>query len=78
MTKRLYKSTENRVLFGLLGGIGEYFNADPVLVRVLYLMISVFTGVIPGIIAYVLGAIVVPTRHSAMNAPGQVHDTEAV
>lgn len=63
---------------GLLGGIGEYFDTDPVLIRVLYLMVSVFTGVIPGIIAYFLGALIVPAHHVGVTPTPIVDDTEAV
>ena len=50
--KRLYKSESNRVFSGVLGGLGEYFEIDPVLVRVIYLAFTIFSGVIPGLIGY--------------------------
>ena len=58
--KRLYRSKDNKVLAGVIGGLGEYFEIDPVLLRVAYIIISVFTGFFPGIIAYVFMAMVVP------------------
>ncbi len=60
--KKLYKSRENRIIFGVMGGLGEYFNIDPVLFRVVYVGFMVFTVVLPGIIAYILMAIVMPNR----------------
>jgi len=60
--KRLYKSQDNKVLFGVIGGIGEYFNVDPVILRVLWILLVVFTGFVPGIIAYLFTALVVPKK----------------
>ena len=39
MEKRLYKSASNRVLCGVCGGIGEYFNVDPTIIRLLWLVL---------------------------------------
>lgn len=60
--KRLYKSRDNKILAGVMGGLGEYFDVDPVLFRVVYIAITMSTAVVPGIIAYVLMAIIMPTR----------------
>ena len=60
--KRLYKSDENRVLSGVLGGIGEYFDVDPVLIRVLFVLASGFTGFAPGIVSYLVMALVIPEK----------------
>ena len=60
--KRLYKSDSNRVLAGVFGGLGEYFNIDPVLLRVIWIFVVIFTAFVPGIITYILAAIVIPKR----------------
>ena len=60
--KRLYRSTINKVLAGVCGGIGEYLDVDPVAIRVLWLLLTVFSGVVPGIIAYILAAMVMPQK----------------
>lgn len=60
--KRFYRSESNRVFAGICGGVGEYFNLDPVLVRLGWLLIVISTGVIPGILAYIVAMIVVPRR----------------
>ncbi len=67
-SKRLYKSRDNRVIAGVIGGLGEYFDIDPVLFRVTYIALTVFTAVVPGIIAYILMAIVVPSQ------PATIHE----
>lgn len=53
--KRLYRSRSNRILTGLCGGIGDYVGIDPVLIRLIWI-------VIPGlnILAYIIGSLVVP------------------
>jgi LPXTG-motif cell wall-anchored protein len=55
MNKRLYKSTTDKVIFGVCGGIAEYFNVDPVLVR-LFMVIFALTGA--GILFYIFAAII--------------------
>lgn len=58
--KTLYKSKTNRVIAGVCGGVAEYFNWDPSLVRIGIAVISLFTGV--GIVAYIVGALVMPEQ----------------
>lgn len=60
--KRLYRSEANRVWLGVLGGIGEYFSVDPVLLRVVFILVTVFTGFVPGLVAYILAAVVMPLK----------------
>ncbi|HYF28981.1 MAG TPA: PspC domain-containing protein [Candidatus Paceibacterota bacterium] len=60
MQKKLYRSREHRVLMGLCGGVAAYFAVDPNLVRLIYMVLTVITGVFPGIIAYLLGIFIVP------------------
>ena len=57
--KTLSRST-NKVWLGVCGGVGEYFNFDPVLIRVIWILIVVFTGFFPGLVAYLLAALVMP------------------
>ena len=60
--KRLYKSKENKVFFGVIGGIGEYLNIDPVVLRVIWVVAVVFTGFVPGIIVYLIATVIVPDK----------------
>lgn len=59
--KRLYKSKTNRVICGVCGGIGEYFNVDPVIIRLL-VVVCVFTAG-SGLLAYIIAAIIVPEEY---------------
>ncbi len=59
--KKLYRSKKNRMLGGVCGGIGEYFDADPTLVRLLWVFASIFSfGT--GILAYIIAWIIVPEK----------------
>lgn len=55
--RKLYKS-RNRMLCGVCGGIGEYFNIDPTVIRLLWIIFSILGGC--GILAYIIAAIVIP------------------
>ena len=59
-TKKLYRSNSSRMLGGVCGGIAEYFNCDPTLIRLLYVAGSVFTVCFPGILVYIICLIIVP------------------
>jgi len=56
--KRLYRSRTNRVIAGVCGGIAEYSNIDPTIVRLLWLLLSLIWG--SGIIAYIIAWIIIP------------------
>lgn len=56
--KRLYRSTNDRMFAGVCGGIAEYLDVDPTLVRLVFAALTLMGG--PGIIAYVILMLVVP------------------
>jgi phage shock protein C len=56
--KRLYRSRKDRILGGVCGGMGNYFNLDPVLVRVIWVVLLFAAGV--GFLAYILAWIIIP------------------
>jgi phage shock protein C len=60
--KKLYKSSENKVWAGIIGGIGEYLNADPVILRVIWVFVTIFTGVIPGLVIYIASCFIIPNK----------------
>jgi phage shock protein C len=59
MTKRLYRSTKNHMIAGVCGGLAEYFNIDPVIVR-LIAFVLLLPGGLPGFLPYVVMWIIVP------------------
>ena len=58
MNKRLYRSSNSRMLCGVCGGIAEYFDIDPTLVRLGWALFCALGG--SGIIAYIIAAIIIP------------------
>jgi len=67
--KRLYRSTTSRVISGVCGGIAEYLNVDPVIVRVLWVLITVMGGM--GVLLYFIGMIIIPLEPPSENAPAK-------
>jgi phage shock protein PspC (stress-responsive transcriptional regulator) len=59
MQKRLYKSTRNVMMCGVCGGLAEYLNLDPSLIRILWVILSLASIGI-GIIAYIACALILP------------------
>lgn len=57
MDKKLYRSNRDKMLCGVCGGLGEYFNIDPTIVRLIW---AIFVCTSAGIIAYIIAAIIVP------------------
>jgi len=60
MPKKLYRSRTNKSFSGVCGGLGEYLNVDPTLVRVLWVIASLFMAGFPGLIVYIIMACVIP------------------
>ena len=59
--KRLYKSTQNRMIFGVCGGIAEYFDIDPTIVRLAAAALTLLSIGSP-IIAYIIAAVIIPEQ----------------
>jgi len=62
MEKKLYRSRTKKMVAGVCGGIAEYFNIDETLVRLGIALITLVTGIVPGIIFYLVAAIIMPER----------------
>lgn len=56
--KRLYRSRRDRVIAGVCGGVGEYLSVDPVVVRIVWVLLALLGG--SGILAYIVGIILIP------------------
>jgi phage shock protein C len=61
--RRLYRSRKDRLIAGVCGGLAEYFNIDPVIVRLVALLLLIAGGV-PGGLPYLILWVVVPERPS--------------
>ena len=60
MMKQLYKSSTNRKVAGVCGGIGEYLGIDPTIVRLGFVALSLLAG--GGLAVYIIAAIIMPER----------------
>lgn len=65
-SKKLYRSRKNRMIAGICGGLAEYFNLDPTLVRLGFVAISLLPG--PSIIFYILAWFVIPEEPLSSSA----------
>lgn len=67
--KKLYRSQIDSRLAGVLGGLGEYFEVDPTLVRLAYVVFTIVTGFLPGIVGYFLAILIIPKRPLTTSPP---------
>lgn len=62
MEKKLMKSTD-KTLCGVCGGLAEYFDLDPTLVRIGYAALSIFSACFPGLLLYIVMAVIMPSAN---------------
>ena len=60
MEKKLKLSSKNKIIGGVCGGVAEYFNADPTLIRVLYVILGFISSGIPLVILYIICWAIMP------------------
>jgi phage shock protein C len=58
--KRLYRSHKDKKIAGICGGMGEYFDVDPTLIRLVSVFAALVTAIIPFVIVYIIGCIIIP------------------
>ena len=58
MREKLYRSTKKKVIGGVCGGLGEYLILDPVLIRIVFVLLAIFNGV--GVLVYLIMWVVIP------------------
>jgi phage shock protein C len=66
VSKRLYRSRTEKVISGICGGLGEYFDVDSTIIRVLW-AVSFFMGG-AGLLAYIVAAVIIPEREGHQSA----------
>ncbi len=59
MNRKLTRSTSNRMVCGVCAGVGEYFQVDPTVIRLLWAILT-FCGVGSGILVYIIAAVIMP------------------
>lgn len=71
---KLYRSWDNRIIAGVCGGLGEYFNVDPTLIRVLFVAFAIIFG--GGILIYILLWLIIPVAPGGAETAVDVTPTE--
>ncbi len=62
--KKLYKIEEGRMICGVCGGVSEYLNIDPTIVRIIWALLILCAGT--GFLAYLICAVVMPNKSAVM------------
>ncbi len=60
--KKLHRSTENRMIAGICGGLEESLNIDATIIRLVAVFATIATGFVPGLLTYVIGWAIIPER----------------
>ncbi|HUW94975.1 MAG TPA: PspC domain-containing protein [Anaerolineae bacterium] len=58
--KRLYRSRTDKMVAGICGGMGELYDIDPTLIRLALVFLGLATAIVPLLVAYIVGAIIIP------------------
>lgn len=74
--KRLVRSNDNRMLFGVCGGIAEYLNVDPVIIRLVAVLLTLWNGV--GLLAYLVMALIMRPETTVAPKANAFDDEEIV
>ena len=62
MEKRLFRSQARKMLGGVCGGLGDYFDIDVTLIRLVFVALSLVTAIIPMVIFYLIAWIIIPVE----------------
>lgn len=62
--KRLLRGNDP-MIFGVCQGLGEFLQVDPTVIRLAWIIITAFTGVFPGLVAYIICAVVIPSQSTS-------------
>ncbi len=62
MAKRLYRSQQHKMIGGVCGGLGEYFELDVTLTRLIFVAVGVLTAIFPMVLFYIIAWIIVPVK----------------
>lgn len=67
--KRLYRSRKERMIAGVCGGLAEYLNTDPTLIRVIFALLTLFTAGFGGVLAYLVLVFIIPEEPEGASPP---------
>ncbi|MCK4496203.1 MAG: PspC domain-containing protein [Candidatus Aminicenantes bacterium] len=67
MAKKLFRSEKKKMMGGVCGGLGDYFDIDVSLVRLIFIALTLMTAILPMVIFYVIAWIVIPIEEEITN-----------
>lgn len=70
-TKKLYRSGSDRIIGGVASGLAKYFSVDPLVVRILFIIIALVSQIAPAVIAYLLAMIFISREGEEEKKPGE-------
>lgn len=70
MARKLYRSETDRMISGVCGGLGKYFDIDSTIIRLITVLLALVTGIIPVLVAYIVMAIVIPQSSHVVRSVG--------
>ena len=59
-SQKVYRSHKDRIIGGVCGGLGEYFDVDATLLRLGWVAVTIFSGIIPGVLVYIVALFLIP------------------
>ena len=68
MSRKIYRSRTDRKLSGVCAGLAEYINADVTIIRLIWAIITFFTGIFVGFVIYIICAIIIPEESEYYDA----------
>ena len=64
--KRLYRSSTDKKIAGVCGGLGEYLGVDPTVLRLALVIVCIATAIFPGIIGYIIAWVIIPEAPASL------------
>lgn len=64
--KRLYRSKIDKMVAGICGGVAEYLEIDPTIVRLVVVFLAIITGILPALLVYILGIFIIPEQKNGL------------
>ncbi len=69
LTKKLYRSNTDKILTGVCGGVAEYLPMDSTVLRLIWALVVAFTGLVPGVLVYIIAAVIMPIKPTETPTP---------
>lgn len=65
---RVYRSPDNAIVAGVVGGASEYLGTDAAFLRIVCVLLALMTGILPGVVVYLIAALLIPKRQDRRSA----------